>query len=251
MAGSVATPREGRVLPAFGLIGWRWISRNPAAAVVPVLLPFLFLYFLRLISPPEYFPLAVAGAILYTTQNIGSWCLMDATVNRIELRLQELFVASPLGKVRYLLGVAVSNFIPAAPAVAVQAVLLAVLMPVPWWAWGVLAGCVFGIWILFSAIGIAMSTRIRSQREVWPISNLIFSILGILAPLYYPLHILPEAWQIAARFLPATYAAQLVQGSLGIIPLTAEEMLLDAGLLVLSTVVGIAIALSLYRWREP
>jgi len=250
MAEIASMPREGRVLPAFGLIGWRWISRNPAAAIVPVLLPFLFLYFLRIISPPEFFPLAVAGAMLYTTQNIGSWCLMDAAINRIELHLQELFVASPLGKVRYLFGVAISNFIAAAPAIVVQGVLLAFLLPVPWWSWGVLAGSLFAIWILFSAIGIAMSTRIKSQREVWPISNLIFSILGILSPLYYPLHILPPAWQAAARFLPSTYAAQLVQGSLGLIPLTTEEMLLDVGLLVVSTLVGIAIALRLYRWRD-
>lgn len=250
MAEIASMPREGRVLPAFGLIGWRWISRNPAAAVVPVLLPFLFLYFLRIISPPEFFPLAVAGAMLYTTQNIGSWCLMDAAINRIELHLQELFVASPLGKVRYLFGVAISNFIAAAPAIAVQGVLLALLLPVPWWSWAVLAGSIFAIWILFSAIGIAMSTRIKSQREVWPISNLIFSVLGILSPLYYPLYILPPAWQAAARVLPSTYAAQLVQGSLGLVPLTTEEMLLDVGLLVASTLVGIAIALSLYRWRD-
>jgi len=251
MAGEAAMPRAGRILPAWGLIGWRWISRNPAAAIVPVLLPFLFLYFLRIISPPEYFPLAVAGAMIYTTQNVGSWCLMDAAVNRIELHLQELFVASPLGKVRYLFGVAISNLIPAVPAIVVQGILLALLMPVPLLTWAVLAGCIFVIWILFSAIGIAISTRILSQREVWPIGNLVFSVLGILAPIYYPLAILPPAWQAVARVLPSTYAAQLVQGSLGLIPITAEEMALDAVLLVVSAVIGIAVALSIYRWREP
>ena len=251
MTDAATMPRTGRILPAWGLIGYRWISRNPAAAIVPVLLPFLFLYFLRIISPPEYFPLAVAGAMLYTTQNVGSWCLMDAAVNRIELHLQELFVASPLGKVRYLFGVAISNLIPAVPAIVVQGILLALLMPVPLLTWAVLAGCIFVIWILFSAIGIAISTRILSQREVWPIGNLVFSVLGILAPIYYPLAILPPAWQAVARVLPSTYAAQLVQGSLGLIPITAEEMALDAVLLVVFAVIGIAVALSIYRWREP
>jgi len=176
---------------------------------------------------------------------------MDAAVNRIELHLQELFVASPLGKVRYLFGVAISNLIPAVPAIVVQGILLALLMPVPLLTWAVLAGCIFVIWILFSAIGIAISTRILSQREVWPIGNLVFSVLGILAPIYYPLAILPPAWQAVARVLPSTYAAQLVQGSLGLIPITAEEMALDAVLLVVSAVIGIAVALSIYRWREP
>ncbi|HKZ89898.1 MAG TPA: ABC transporter permease [Thermoplasmata archaeon] len=252
MGSSESVTRSGRVLPAFGIIGWRWISRNPASAIVPVMLPFLFLYFLRIISPPEYFPLAVAGAMLYTTQNIGSWCLTDAAVNRIELRLQEIFVASPLGKIRYLIGVAVSNFIAAAPALVVQGVLLALVWPVPLWAWGVLAGCIFVIWILFSAIGIAISTRIKSQREIWPIGNLIFSVLGIVSPIYYPLSILPPAWQTVARFLPSTYAAELVHGSLGLpqVPASAETLALDAVLLVVSALIGIAIALVVYRWRE-
>ena len=225
-------------------------SRSTSHSPVSVL-PFLFLYFLRIISPPEYFPLAVAGAMLYTAQNVGSWCLMDAAVNRIELHLQDMFAASPLGKVRYLVGVAISNLIPAAPAILVQAILLASLRPVTAMAWAVLAGSILVIWLLFSAIGIALSTRIQSQREVWPIGNLVFSVLGILAPLYYPLSILPPAWQAVARLLPSTYAAELVQGSLGLVPLSGEAMALDAILLVAFAGAGIAMALRLYRWREP
>src|SRR5439155_934780 len=96
-------PQRGRVLPAWAFIGWRWVWRSPAAAIVPLLQPFFFLYFLHMIAPPELFPLQVAGAMLFSTQNIGSWCLSDSAVFRIELRLQDIFVASPVDKVRYLL----------------------------------------------------------------------------------------------------------------------------------------------------
>ncbi len=242
--------RTGRVLPAFAIIGWRWISRNVMVAIVPVLLPFFFLYFLWLIAPREFFPLAVAGAILFTTQNIGSWVFSDATYNRIELRLQDIFVASPLTKLRYLFGVALSNLIPAAPAIVVQAVLLASLIPVSPGAWIVLFGAVFVLWILFSAIGRAISSRVRSPREVWPVGNLIFTTLGILSPLYYPISILPEAWQAVARFLPATYAALLVQGALGLRSTSPSEMVLDAALLLVSAAVGVVLAMRLYRWRD-
>jgi ABC-2 type transport system permease protein len=241
---------EGRVLPAFAWIGWRWISRNPIAAAVPILLPFFFLFFLRLIAPPEYFPLQVAGAMLFTIQNIGSWCLSDSAYWRIEQRLQDLFVASPLGKIRYLFGVAFSNLIPAAPALVVLAVLLAWVTPVTPAGWAVLLAALVVLWILFSAIGIAISSRLRSQREVWPVGNLIFTLLGILSPLYYPITILPDAWQGAARFLPATYAALLVQGALGLRPAGLEEIALDAALLLGSALLGIVLALALYQWRE-
>ncbi|MCI4360038.1 MAG: ABC transporter permease [Thermoplasmata archaeon] len=243
-------PTSGRVVPAFAIIGWRWISRNPASTIAPILLPFIFLTFLHLIAPHALFPLEVVGAMLFTTQNIGSWTLGDSATWRIEASIQDLFVASPLGKVRYLFGIALSNLIPAAPALVVLAVLLAIVgPPISLISWFVLGAALFVLWILFSAIGIALSSRLTSQREIWPVGNLTFTILGMMAPLYYPLSYLPPLWQDAARFLPTTYAALLVQGSLGLVPSTPLSQALDAGLLLISALAGIAIALRLYQWR--
>jgi len=244
-------PTRGRVLPAFAVIGWRWISRNPAAAIAPILLPFIFLYFLRLIAPANLFPLEVIGAMLFTTQNVGSWVLGDSATWRIELAVQDLFVASPMGKVRYLFGVAFSNLIAAAPALVVLAVLLAGLLPTapPWYAWVVLVAALATLWVLFSSIGVAISSRVTSQREIWPVGNLTFTCLGMLSPLYYPLSSLPPAWQDVARFLPATYAALLLQGVFGLTP-ASPETLGEYGLLLVGlAAVGTALALWLYRWR--
>src|SRR3989441_5594590 len=245
-----AQPQKGRVLAAWGLIGWRWIWRSPAAAIVPLLQPFFFLYFLHLISDPSYFPLQVAGAMIFSTQNIGSWCLSDSAVFRIELRLQDIFVASPHDKVRYLFGVAFSNIIPALPALVALGIILAMVTSVSLIAWLVIVACILTIWVLYSAIGIAVSSRLRSQREVWPVGNLILTLLGILSPLYYPLSRLPPVWRELAQLLPATYAALLVQGVLGLEPATNVSLAVDAGLLILSTAVGLVLAWWLYQWRE-
>ena len=241
-------PQRGRVLPAWALIGWRWVWRSPAAAIVPLLQPFFFLYFLQKIAPPQYFPLEVAGAMLFSTQNIGSWCLSDSAVFRIELRLQDLFVASPHDKLRYLFGMAFSNLIPAMPAIVVLGIILATVTTVSLTGWLVLTACILTIWILYSAIGIAVSSRLRSQREVWPVGNLIFTLLGILSPLYYPISILPPVWRELARLLPATYAALLVQGALGLGG--PADLPVDGGLLALSAAVGLGAAWWLYQWRE-
>ncbi|HTZ61970.1 MAG TPA: ABC transporter permease [Thermoplasmata archaeon] len=248
-------PTRGRSLPAFGIVGWRWISRNPAVAITPVLLPFIFLYFLSLISPPDLLPLEIVGAMLFTMQNIGSWTLGDSAFWRIECSLQDLFVASPLSRIRYLFGIAFSNLIAMLPALAILTVLLA-------WVGGergypltpevgiALFAALATLWVLFSSIGIAISSRIKTQREIWPVGNLTFTILGMLSPLYYPLSALPPLWQDVARFLPTTYAALLVQGALGITPATPEQLLLYAALLAVCAVVGLAITLRLYRWGE-
>ncbi|MCI4369695.1 MAG: ABC transporter permease, partial [Thermoplasmata archaeon] len=117
-------------------------------------------------------------------------------------------------------------------------------------AWAVLAVSVVVLATLFSAIGIAISSRLKSQREIWPVGNLTFTVLGMLSPLYYPLSYLPPAWQTVARFLPATYAAQLAQGALGITPASGSDMAIDAALLLVSASIGTVLALRLYRWRE-
>ena len=250
-----AVPLRGRSIPAFGIVGWRWISRSPAVAITPVLLPFIFLYFLSLISPPSLLPLEIVGAMLFTMQNIGSWTLGDSAFWRIECSLQDMFVASPLTRVRYLFGIAFSNLIAMLPALAVLTLLLAWVggmhgYPLtPLAAVALLAG-LLTLWVLFSSIGIAISSRIQTQREIWPVGNLTFTILGMLSPLYYPLRALPPLWQDVARFLPTTYAALLVQGALGITPATPLQMGLYAGLLVLCALVGLGITLRLYRWGE-
>ncbi len=248
-------PTRGRALPAFLIVGWRWIGRNPAVAIAPILLPFIFLYFLSFISPPSLLPLEITGAMLFTMQNIGSWVLGDSATWRIECSLQDLFVASPLGRMRYLFGVAFSNLIAMLPALVILAALLAWVggqrgVPLTPFAAVVLIGSLATLWVLFSAIGIAISSRVRTQRQIWPVGNLTFTLLGMLAPLYYPLSALPPLWQDAARFLPATYAALLVQGALGVTPASPDQMALYAGLLLVSAAVVLVVSLRLYRWGE-
>jgi lipooligosaccharide transport system permease protein len=183
--------------------------------------------------------------------NVGSWVLGDSAEWRIHRGLQDLFVASPLDKVRYLLGIALSNLIAAAPALVALAILLASVWNVPWYAWPVLALALLVIWLLFSAIGIAISSRLTSQREIWPVGALVFTTLGLLSPLYYPLAILPAGWRDIALVLPLTYAALLCQGVLGITSQSPGQLGLEALILVASALIGIAIALRLYRWRAP
>src|SRR3989442_12391835 len=102
--------------------------------------------------------------MIFSTQNIGSWCLSDSAVFRIELRLQDIFVASPHDKVRYLFGVAFSNIIPALTALAALGIILATVTSVSVIAWLVIVAVILIIWVLYSAIGIAWSSRLRGRQ---------------------------------------------------------------------------------------
>src|SRR5207244_5132525 len=69
-----------------------------------------------------------------------------------------------------------------------------------------------------------------------------------VAPLLSDLHP-PARLGRVARLLPATYAALLVQGALGLGG--PANLAVDGGLLVLSTALRLAAASGLYEWREP
>src|SRR6266545_1425095 len=69
---------------------------------------------------------------------------------------------SPHDKLHYLFGVAFSNLIPAAPALIALGIILASVTYVSLTGWLVLVACILIIWVLYSAIGIAVSSRLRS-----------------------------------------------------------------------------------------
>ena len=80
----------------------------------------------------------------------------------------------------------------------------------------------------------------------------IFSlVLTVLPPVYYPISYLPGWAQVAARFSPTTYAAELVQGSVGLQPLSFSGAVIDWVALVGCTIALFLIAAFKARWREP
>ena len=80
----------------------------------------------------------------------------------------------------------------------------------------------------------------------------IFSlVLTVLPPVYYPLSYLPAWAQFAARFSPTTYAAELVQGAVGLTSFPFTTALLDWVALIAFTAALFTIAALKARWKDP
>jgi ABC-type multidrug transport system permease subunit len=74
-----------------------------------------------------------------------------------------------------------------------------------------------------------------------------------LSPLYLPFWLLPHYWQDIAYFLPGTYAAVIVQSSVGLLPVGVKVgfgSVFDSVLLAVAAVAGTGLAVSLYKWGE-
>ena len=101
------------------------------------------------------------------------------------------------------------------------------------------------------ALAFTLATYFEDVRETFMFSPLISLVLTVLPPVYYPLRYLPAWAQVAARFSPTTYAAQLVQGAVGLAPVSVASAAVDWAVLGAVTAALFAVAAFKARWKEP
>ncbi len=234
------------------------LGRSPMLVVAVFLTPFSFLFFLFIIGQSIHsnlFQYGIVGGILFTSLFTGNGMLNDCAYLRLERQLQQVFVASPVSSVAYVLGMALSELAFTLPALALFFGILAVVHPVGVPSFLALGGIVLLTWLLACTLGFLISTLFRQLREIWPIGNVVFSSLSILPPLFYPIAALPAAVRWVAFLAPSTFAGQLADwavglGGPGIHPAWLGEPSVQLAGLVGSTAIFALAAAFLARWRE-
>ncbi len=120
-----------------------------------------------------------------------------------------------------------------------------------------LLGVVLVTWLLATTLGFFISTLFAQLREIWPIGTLVFSLLSVLPPVFYPATEIPARWQWVALLAPSTYSAQLADRAVGLGGgistgvAFVDSPLFAVGMLVAVTLLFGGAALFLARWREP
>ncbi|MGA7923028.1 MAG: ABC transporter permease [Thermoplasmata archaeon] len=233
------------------------LYRSPILIAAVFLTPFSFLFFLKIVAAPGFFPYGVVGGVLFTVLFTGNGMLNDCAYLRLERQLQQVFVASPVRPLSYVLGMALSELAFATPALALFLGILALVHPIG--ALGLLAllGVALLTWLLASSLGFLLSTFFRQLREIWPIATLVFSLLSVVPPIFYPISVLPAPVQWVAFLAPSTFASQLADRAAGLpgapalSPPFLGNVYFQVGTLILLTLLFALAALKLARWREP
>jgi len=213
--------------------------------------PLSFLFFIDVISRGADVAYGITGGLILTMLSAGTGLQSDLTHYRHDLKFQDVMVASPVEAPIYVLGMALSELVYSLPAVAVFAALFglygfATLTSIP-----VVVGVVLLVWGFATALAFTLATYFEDVRETFMFSPLISLVLTVLPPVYYPLTALPAWAQNIARFSPTTYAAELVQGSVGLRPLSLGDAAIDWLVLVAVTAALVLVAAFQARWKEP
>jgi len=227
------------------------IRTQPLYLVNLLASPLSFLFFLTVVSHGRLLAYGITGGLVLTMLSAGTGLQSDLTHYRHDLKFQDIVVASPVEAPVYVLGMALSELVYSLPGLAVFVVLFVVEGFATVLSITVLTGVLLLVWGFATALAFTLATYFQDVRETFMFSPLISLVLTVLPPVYYPLAYLPSWAQVVARFSPTTYAAELVQGSVGLAPLSLASGAVDWGILGAVTGALFAVAAFKARWKEP
>ncbi|MGA9839100.1 MAG: ABC transporter permease [Thermoplasmata archaeon] len=227
------------------------IRTQPLYLVNLVASPLSFLFFIWIVSRGTDLAYGIMGGMVLTMLSVGTGLQSDLTHYRHDMKFQDVVVASPVEAPVYVAGMALSELVYSLPALGVFVILFVYYGYATVTSTIVLAGALVLVWAFATAFAFTLATYFQDVRETWMFSPIFSLVLTVLPPVYYPISYLPGWAQIAARFSPTTYAAELVQGAVGLQPLSFTGATLDWIALVGFTAALFLIAAFKARWKDP
>ncbi len=226
------------------------IRTQPLYLVNLLASPLSFLFFIYVISHGALLAFGITGGLVLTMLTAGTGLQSDLTHYRHDMKFQDVVVASPVEAPVYVVGMAFSELVYSLPAIAVFVFLFVAKGYASLDSALVVGGVLILVWGFATALAFTLATYFEDVRETFMFSPLISLILTVLPPVYYPLAYLPRWAQIVARFSPTTYAAALVQCSVGIAPSACGASVLDWGVLGAVTAALFLVAAFKARWKD-
>ncbi|HEV8405622.1 MAG TPA: ABC transporter permease [Nitrososphaera sp.] len=231
------------------MTGVLWLRRNPMSLVFTAISPFSLLFVLFIISNGQYVDFAVAGSLVMALVGYGLALGQDISFYKTEYKIQDVFVASPVSPLTYMMGLALSELLFGLPALIVLASLVvfsgASIFSIP-----LLAATILLIWGSMSAMGFFLSSHMLHMRNATQVISFVNVILAILPPVFYSIDRMPDILRPLAYAIPTTHASLILQYVMN--NKTPEEWSVGFGFGVLiAYLIGfVALAKTKAIWRE-
>lgn len=248
MAETSMLPVKQAFLIAY-MTGVLWLRRNPTSLIFTAISPFSLLFVLYVISGGEWTDFAIAGSLVMALVGYGLALGQDISFYKTEYKVQDVFVASPVSPITYMMGLALSELLFGLPALIVLASLVVFnggsILGIP-----MLVATILLIWGSMSAMGFFLSSHMLHMRNATQVISFVNVILTILPPVFYPITFMPDVLQPLAYAMPTTHASMMLQYIMG--EPTPAGWSLEFGFAVqIAYVIGfVALAKTKAIWRE-
>jgi len=196
--------------------------------------------------------IGVAGGLVWSVASSSMGLIADAAMYRLEIKFQQMIVATPTSPLAYALGLSLSTLIYAAPGIAFFALLL-LSIDHQGADYSLLAMAITGLvllWYSTSTLSFTISTAFKDIRYVWAVSNIFTFALGIVPPVYYTASSLgPLYW--LGYLAPTSASAYLLHQYVGLTHYSAPELFAGIASLLVYSLLGTIMTLRVARWRAP
>ena len=240
-------PVQQALLIAY-MTGVLWLRRNPMSLVFTAISPFSLLFVLFVISGGQYIHFAIAGSLVMALVGYGLALGQDISFYKTEYKVQDVFVASPVSPLTYMMGLALSELLFGLPALVVLATLVVYfgsLLSIP-----LLISTILLIWGAMSAMGFFLSSHMLHMRNATQVISFVNVILAVLPPVFYSIDIIPAVLRPLAYAVPTTHASLMLQYIMGM-PTPADWSLGFGFAVQIAYLVGlITLAKTKAIWRE-
>jgi ABC-2 type transport system permease protein len=226
--------------------GYSWLRRAPATTIGYTSMPLALLFLIYVLSGGRLVEYAVAGGLVALMSTTAIMVAGSTAVFRIQLRIQDLLVATNATKVEYMFGMAVANLIFCVPGLIIYAVLglyFGLFTPVT-----VLITAIVLLLLTVAVISIAVyvGSIFKSISSVWTTASMLGVILTMIPPTYYPYTLLPKPILYIVALSPVTPASVILQGYYGLAPVNNYMFLV----LFAEAVIYLSLARKYSRWGD-
>ncbi len=210
--------------------------------------PFSLLFVLFVVSGGQYIHFAVAGSLVMALVGYGLALGQDISFYKTEYKVQDVFVASPVSPLTYMVGLALSELLFGLPALLVLATLVVYFGSV--FSIPLLVATILLIWGAMSALGFFLSSHMLHMRNATQVISFVNVILAVLPPVFYSMDVMPDVLRPLAYAVPTTHASLMLQDIMGI-P-TPADWSLGFGFAIQSAylLAFITLAKTKALWRE-
>ena len=243
--------RVGNQILASILVNAIYEMKNyPVVLLNTVLSPLSFLVLIFLISDGALLGEAILGGLIMSMFQSGISLQSDLSHLKNDFKLQEIVVSSPTSSTIYVAGMALSEIIYSSPAIIILSILFALVIDVPFISVVAIIIVLLLVFLSSVALSFALSTLSTDIVQSYSFARLITLLFTSLAPVYYPVTLIPEPLQPLAYLSPTTYAAQLAQHLGGLTQVSPEMFVFDWAVLMAFTAVFLWVGFRKARWRD-
>ncbi|NON61321.1 ABC transporter permease [Acidianus sp. RZ1] len=234
------------ILALAWMYGYTGIKRAPIYILSYLSLPLSLLLFIFLISRGEFVKFGVLGGLISIVVSNSLSIIGDFAFMRLQLRFQDLLVATEIGPLDYITGLTLGNLINSIPGIVVYAILS--------WIFNIFTPLTaiisIGILILLlissSSLAITLASFVKHTRHSWGISTIVSLLFTILPPLYYPYSLLLSCALDILYISPSTAGSVLMQGITGLQSLPLSPILI----FLVETAILSLLPFYAMKWRE-